>query len=305
MKKQSPCYKFLKKIIWKASGVYKIEPKTYQKAAEICWDFYDRGIYTTAGKFSKDGDSTDRIVLEYAKLSSLLKRNENIYNNFYLSVKPPALNFDLTLIENIAKVAKANGHSIHFDSHDYKMAMPTFKIVEEIKEKMASTNKSEDKCWWGITLPTRWKRSLEDAKWAIKNQLRVRLVKGEFRAGNNDLEIDSKKGYLKLVEMLSGKIPELAIATHDYELAKNAIDITKLKKQKVELELLYGMPVGKMMSLSKELDIPLRFYVPYGDTLLVYGVIHILKYPNKLFRSNPACLIKSHKKKLEYIYQLL
>jgi proline dehydrogenase len=297
-------HKLLKNLAWKASSIYKIEPKTYQTATEISCELIDKGVLSTVGKFSKEGDSPELIVSEYKTISNELKKSLNTTNSFYLSVKPPALNFEIAFVEKIASVAKSNGHGIHFDSHDYKMASPTFRLVEKYKEHVVAENSSENYWWCGITLPTRWERSIEDANWAIQNKSRVRLVKGEFRAEKSAFEMEPGKGFLLLVEMLSGKIPELAIATHDYELAKSAIVEAKNRKQKVELELLFGMPVGKMISLSNEMDVPLRIYIPYGDTLLLYGALHFMKYPHKLVRTNPASLLSSQKRKLKNILEL-
>lgn len=298
-------YRLLKKMVWTASGVYEIEPKTYQKAAEICGELSRKGVNTTVGKFSKEGDSPDKIACEYEKISNLMKNNDAICDNFYLSIKPPALNFELSFIKKIAVAAEANGQNLHFDSHGYHIATPTCRLINEIKKEKIFEKSFENNKWYGITLPTRWKRSIEDAKWAIQNGLRVRLVKGEFSAGSSAFEDEPKRGFLNLVEMLSGYIPELAIATHDYELAKNAIEKAQKRQQKIELELLYGMPVGNMIRLSKEMNVPLRFYIPYGDTLLVYGALHFIKYPQKLLRSNPLYMFESHKRKIQSILDVL
>jgi hypothetical protein len=71
------------------------------------------------------------------------------------------------------------------------------------------------------------------------------------------------------------------------------------------LELLFGMPMGKMISLSREMGVPVRFYVPYGDTLLIYGIRRFLANPHKLLRPDFLEVVSGHKSKLARIVRSL
>jgi hypothetical protein len=113
--------------------------------------------------------------------------------------------------------------------------------------------------------------------------------------------MDPHRGFLTLVDLFAGAVPRITIATHDYELAKEAIVRTKKAGTQVQLELLFGMPCAKMISLSSQQGIPLRFYIPYGDTLLVYGIHHLLTNPHKIFRPGILELCTSSKSKLARI----
>jgi proline dehydrogenase len=60
-----------------------------------------------------------------------------------------------------------------------------------------------------------------------------------------------------------------------------------------------------MMALSRELQVPLRFYVPYGDTLLIYFIRDLLSNPHKLFRPDSYQILGSPATKLVRIIQSL
>jgi hypothetical protein len=71
------------------------------------------------------------------------------------------------------------------------------------------------------------------------------------------------------------------------------------------LELLFGIGCGKMIGLSRETGVPIRFYVPFGDNLLIYGIRHFLTNPHKLLRSDFPETVASHKTKLRRIVSSL
>jgi hypothetical protein len=91
---------------------------------------------------------------------------------------------------------------------------------------------------------------------------------------------------LELINRLAGRVPEIAIGTHDGRLAEAALERGKALGASIELELLWGFPADRMIALAMKHDARLRFYVPYGDALLVYGIRHLLANPHKLSRGN-------------------
>ena len=290
----------LKRIIRKWGACVPIEPATCSKGVALCREFYDHGIPTTIGKFSHEGDPPETIVAEYQFCSSSL-RAASEEGRFYLSVKPPALGFDARRAWNICDIAIQNGHGVHFDSHDHELQGQTIELLENTM-RQAGAGLPKTSSWrWGLTLPSRWKRSLGDLRWAIKNDIRVRLVKGEFKASRSSNEMNPREGFLAMVERLAGSVNEIAIATHDRQLAREAIERARRKKTRVELELLFGMPAGGMIALSKEMQTPLRFYVAYGENMLLYGIRHYLTNPRKLFRPQLGTVLGRANSKLCHI----
>jgi proline dehydrogenase len=290
----------LKQVAYRLGKIVAIKPGNHVQGIEVCHWLHHHGIASTLGKFSRNGDNPAQIVHEYQKAGSFLLDN---YSNepFYLSLKPPALEFNIDYTTAIALTAFKYGHAINFDAHDHILAEPTIKLLEQLMDRIGADQAALTKWRYCLTLPSRWKRSLADADWVISKGLRARLVKGEFKACNPRDEMDPVKGFLELTDRLAGKIPEIAVATHDYELARQAVSRIKKTDTAVQLELIFGMPTTDMILLSKQLKIPARFYVPYGDTLFIYGFRQFLTNPHKLLRPNLPELFSGHKSKLSRI----
>jgi proline dehydrogenase len=287
----------LKRIAWKIGTPYAIEPKTGSMAIKTCRILHRHGVFTTIGKFSRDGDKPEQIVSEYNQCSESLQGDGGI-NRLYLSLKPPALDFNIEHVKTIASAALKNGHGVHFDSHDHCLAEPTLKLLKSLLSRFGPGDQRTGGWQFGLTLPSRWKRSLADARWAVNNGVRVRLVKGEFKAADASDEMDPKKGFLKLIDCLAGSVPEIAIATHDRNLARKAISRSGELGKSIQLELLFGMPATEMIGLAKQMNLPLRFYVAYGDTLLLYGIRHLVTTPRKFLRPNFMDVFHGHQSKL-------
>jgi proline dehydrogenase len=290
----------LKQIILKWGARVPIDPATCSRGVALCHMLHDHGIPATIGKFSRNGDSPETIVSEY-QFCSIAMRSASHENSFYLSLKPPALQFDPRRTVSICNLALQNGHGVHFDSHDHDLQGPTIALLDDTIGRTGAGISTTANWRWGLTLPSRWKRSLGDLRWAIKKGIRVRLVKGEFKAARSSDEMNPQEGFLTMVERLAGSVAEIAVATHDHQLAREAVECARKKDTQVELELLFGMPAGGMIALSKEMQIPLRFYVPYGDNLLLYGLRHYLTHPHKLLRPDLGTVLGGMRSKLSYI----
>lgn len=272
----------LKRLAYSLAKRYAIRPKDSLDAAELCRVLQGHGVASTLGKLSKAGDDPVQILHEYQQASNSLK-NCCANDMFYLSLKPPALNFNPEFAAAIVATARQNGQSVHFDAHRFSSADSTLELLEAVMERHPASGGKGRNWSFGLTLPARWKRSHADARWAANKGVRPRLVKGDFKAGSAD-EMDAGKGLLALVDQLAGRVAELAVATHDSVLAREAVKRCKKRGTAVQLELFFGMPSGSMTALSRELEVPVRFYIPYGDTLLIYVLRDLLANPHKILR---------------------
>jgi proline dehydrogenase len=300
MESSDPQYKkLLKKVAYRLGKIYPIKPQSILEGAELCQILQGHDLFTTLGKLSKAGDDPIEIVHDYQLASNALLQSP-IRDRFYLSVKPPALNFDPAYAETIATTALLNGHGVHFDSHKFAQADPTLALLEELLRRKLPSNDSRRGWRFSLTLPSRWKRSIADARWAAENGVRVRVVKGDFGAGPGD-EVDPGRGFLELVEQLAGKVPDLALATHDCILAREAIATCQKVGASVQLELFFGRPASAILALAREKGVSVGFYVPYGDTLLIYVIRDLLTNPQKLLRRDSFELFGSPKTKLARI----
>jgi proline dehydrogenase len=269
----------LARIARALARVDPIGPKDVAAAVAACRELARHGVGATVGKFSGALDDPETVVRDYLFASNAL--HDVGPGHFYLSVKPPALHFDLDRAVRIASTARANGHGVHFDSHGRDAADPTRDLLDRLIDTFGSAEGPRP--GFSITLPSRWKRSLADADWAIERGLAVRLVKGEFRASD---ELDPERGMLALVDRLVTRVPTLVLGTHDPRLARRVLERCRDLGAPVQLELLFGFPSAAMIRLAREHGAPFGFYVPYGDALLLYGIRHLLLNPHKLTRGN-------------------
>jgi len=283
------------------SRIYPVGPKNAAEGVSVCQELSRHRMFVTLGKFSTARDDPEKIVREYCWASDALK--DVAPGDFSLSVKPPALGFHSGYLSEIASAALRNGHGVHFDSHGHDLADPTLDALDVLLKGGISAKGRDGNWQLSLTLPSRWKRSLADAEWAIERGLRVRLVKGEFAAGRSADERDPREGFLTLVERLAGKVPELALGTHDDRLAKSAIVRAASRGPSPQLELLYGFPVARMLALSKDLAVRVGVYVPYGDILTAYAIRHVLGHPHKLLRGSPRETLAGHRSRLARIVE--
>jgi proline dehydrogenase len=293
----------LKSLVYAVGKSCPVRPKNGSEALELCKVLLGHMIPSTMGKLSKTGDNPAEIVKEYQVASNTMK-SRHAPNQFYLSVKPPALQFDSGYAAAIVATALQNGQSVHFDAHGYACTDDTLQMLQDVLKQHSAAAPVERNWTFGLTLPSRWKRSFADAQWVIERGIRPRLVKGDFAPPSSE-ETDPEKGFFALVDRLAGNVPELALATHDSRLAREAVRRCKRGGSAVELELFFGRPSSEMMALSRELQVPLRFYVPYGETLLIYFIRDLLTNPHKLLRSDAYQILGSPETKLGRIIQSL
>lgn len=268
------------------SRLYPIRPRTVAEGVSTCLDLACHQTGTTLGKFSTFRDEPSTIVDECCLASRTVLAAGVDASRFYLSIKPPALAFDASRGRDIAAIALRNGHGIHVDSHGHDLALPTFDFVDRLIQHRRQPVDTEKEWQFGVTLPARWKRSSYDVDWASERGLRVRVVKGEFKARDPLDEVDARVGFLALIDKLAGKESTFAIATHDVGLAREAIARSRNSRSAIELELLYRFPADRMIALSRETGVPIRFYVPYGGELLLYALRHLITNPHKIARGN-------------------
>jgi len=297
-----PYKRLLKQVVYRLGALCPLKPQSISEGTELCRALLGHDLLTTLGRLSKSGDDPKQIVQEYQLASNSLLGGP-VRDRFYLSVKPPALNFDPEYAAAIAATALLNGHGVHFDSHKFAQTDATLELLDGLMKRNLPCH-GTPRWRFSLTLPSRWKRSVADARWAAEKGMRVRLVKGDFEAGSS-LEVDPRRGFLDLVDQLAGMVPELALATHDCALARECIVRSKKAGSAVQLELFFGRPASDMLALSREMGVPLGFYVPYGDTLFIYVIRDLLANPLKLARRDSFELLGSQKTKLARITEAL
>lgn len=253
----------------KAAKSYIAGPEL-KDALRVCRRLSDTGVATTVCYWNDEGAPPREVADAYIKAADALAP-DNL--NCYLSVKAPPLGYSSDLLAEIVDHSRRRDILVHFDSLAPETADSTFALIEKMLPRSEHL---------GCTLPARWARSPKDAEWAAARQLHVRIVKGQWE-DPTELSRDPREGFLEVIDRLAGRARQVGVATHDSELAREAL--TRLIKSETpcELELLFGLPVRPLEPVVRDLKVPVRFYVPYGHAWLPYAMSQIRKNPRILW----------------------
>jgi proline dehydrogenase len=191
----------------------------------------------------------------------------------YVSLKVPAMGFDIGLLDALARQSALSGVGMHFDSHAIETTDPTFACIAAALRHTGQV---------GCTLPGRWPRSLQDAEQAIALKLRVRVVKGQW-ADPATPDLDPAAGFMRVVDQLAGKAQSVAVATHHPDLARAALRRLLDAGTPCELEQLFGLPMRTVSGLARQMGVPVRVYIPFGTAWLPYALTQLIKKPGMLW----------------------
>jgi proline dehydrogenase len=269
--------KALSKAAWSAwTAAAKFFGKRYvagpelEDALRVSRRLAGLGFASTICFWNVDGELPRKIADAYeTALAALAKEKLDCY----LSVKFPPLKFDKALVAEVVERARPNNVLVHFDSLEMEAADQTFAAIEEISASYSRL---------GCTLPGRWVRSINDAQRAAGLGLHVRVVKGQWDDPAYT-KTDLSEGYLDVIEKLAGRARHVAVATHDPIVGRAAIERLRKAGTPCTLELLYGLPVKPALDIARELRVPVRVYVPYGQGWLPYSLTQARKNPRILW----------------------
>lgn len=230
-----------------------------------------RGLRTTIGYWNRDDDGPGRIAREHAAAIEALSRADPAG---CLAVKAPSLDFDSAAVRDILRHARERGIAVHFDALAASSADRTLALLESLRTHHDDL---------GCTIPGRWRRSLRDADRAIDLGLSVRIVKGQWPESAGDA-VDPVRGFLAIVDRVRGRAVKVGVATHDRDLADDALRRLLRAGTACELELLLGLPFSEMVGVADRLGVAIRVYVPYGQAHLPYSVWGAWSEPRLLGR---------------------
>ncbi len=132
----------------------------------------------------------------------------------YVSIKFPALQCNRDWLDPVAASSVDLNVRLHFDSLADDVADATWQAAIEAQRAGAKVS---------CSVPGRWRRSRGDCLWAMEAGILVRVVKGQWQ-DSTDPTLDPRAGFLGVIDELAGRVPRVAIATHDIALARQAIE---------------------------------------------------------------------------------
>jgi proline dehydrogenase len=227
-------------------------------ALAVCRRLARYGLPTTIGYSAAPGERALDVAGVHRRAFEALAADDL---DSYVSVKLSALGFDARLFRELALVAAQAGRRLHVDALAPDTADRTWRLLEAAPQTEML----------GATLPGRWRRSADDAARAIDLGLTIRIVKGQWAAGGAGT-VDATEGFLDVVDRLSGQAAGVAVATHAAELLAESLRRLTTARTPCEAELLNGLPFRAPTMVARELGVPVRVYVAYGDVSAPYGV---------------------------------
>lgn len=239
-----------------------------EQALALARELRERQILSTLGYWNADGESPDLVAANYL---SLLDSLAPAGLGAYVSVKAPALHYDRSLSDRI--VSQAGHRRVHFDAHEPDTADLTFALIADLVRAHPGAT-------LGMTLPARWRRSLQDAELALHWRTPVRIVRGQWQG---DDHANWRAGFLSLVDQLAGRARAVSIASHNVPLAREALRRLRAAGTPCDLELLYGLPVKASLAMARSEDVPVRVYVPFGHAFLPYALHQLRRNPRIMF----------------------
>jgi proline dehydrogenase len=228
------------------------------------------GVATTIGYFNRPTD-VPRFIADQnlACLRAVAGMSD------YVSIKLSTLHYSRELLGELMQTAAASRVRLHLDSLQPETAEPTWSIIRDLVGAGLP-------CEFGCTLPARWRRSVEDAQWVRQHALFVRVVKGEW-ADPHEPERAARDGFLRVIDELAAGARHVAVASHDVPLAAEALTRLRASATSCEMELLYGLPMRGSLKLARQLRVPVRIYIPYGQEMLRYAANKVIEHPHILW----------------------
>ena len=263
----NPLKTFLRTLTDRAATAYVAGPHLAD-AIELARTLADEETSSTIAYWNDVGDEPSGVAAAYL---SAIDGAAGAGIPSYVSIKAPALSFSETLVGALAGRCRDRQVGLHFDSLALEHQPRTLDLIERIEPGGVPL---------GCTLPARFGRSLDDVERVVAHRLRVRVVKGQWEDPQRTIE--PRRGFMNLIDRLAGRAAHVAVATHDPELAREALVRLSASGTSAELELLYGLPMHAVTKVARQLGARVRVYIPYGHAWLPYAIATARKHPQVL-----------------------
>lgn len=215
-----------------------------------------KALLNILGEHTIDTNRARRTAVNYLILMNQIKKEKL---NADISVKLTQLGlsvdreFCLECMEKILSRAARQNIFIWIDMESSDFTQSTLDIYLKLLKTYKNLAVSLQSCLW---------RTEADMIKILEKGGIVRLVKGAYRESEK-IAFDNKgtaNNFRLLMELLFERGNNFAIATHDEKLLKNAMNVSKFYKKKLEFQFLMGLEpqieIDKKYAVSQ--------YVPFG-----------------------------------------
>tara|TARA_Y100000593_G_scaffold35861_1_gene70015 strand:- start:11718 stop:12563 length:846 start_codon:yes stop_codon:yes gene_type:complete len=229
------------------------------------------------GELSSSIEDCRKATAQYLKIIKYYQRKK-----IDISIKPSQLGLLIEPIisyqnlSRIARRAKKFGHTIRLDMEDSRVTHMTINQAISLNKKYGNV---------GVAIQANLRRTKEDLKILINNNVSVRLVKGAYKEKENisfqtkfDIGANFFSNAYTLYKEGSNRP---AVGTHDVELLE---DIEELLPNAgyFDYEFLYGIRRDLQESFKYK-GHTVRIYVPFGESWLPYTLRRLKEWKNLKF----------------------
>lgn len=240
------------------------------EALRLARRLQDQGTAVTIAYWDGVEDTPGSIERE---LHTCLEELGAVSSGARLSVKVPPLHFDPGTLCRLARTAQATGVGMTLDAHAPDQADATLRLAREALAEGADT---------GVAVPARWARSHGDARAALDDGLRVRVVKGQWRDTEDTRPVTEgrlRSDFVELVRSLEPTDDRVSVATHDAALVRRLAQVLSPRQGPIPLELLVGLPAAGVLRTARATGAPLRCYIPYGHPSIGFDLHELARRP--------------------------
>jgi proline dehydrogenase len=264
-------------VMRRAASSY-IAGAEFNDALRVALRLQSMGFLATIGYWNGEEDSPRHVADAY--LQSLVGMQGRKID--HLSIKLPALDYSHELLEEILCAAQKLNAQVHFDSLGSETVDRTLNMLDRVLPSYPNL---------GITIPARWKRSLHDIDWAIERNVTMRIVKGQWPDSASE---KTEQDFLSAIRRLAGRVSQVNVATHNPELVSQSLECLRAAGTCANMELLYGLPTRQPLIVARQLNAPVRFYIPFGHAWLPYCLSQARKNPQILLRMLKDSFFANH-----------
>ena len=272
----------------------------------------DEMLSTVKNLNTKGYDTAIDILGEHVKTEKEAREITEKYANLYDEISSRSLQANLSIklthigqdlgydivkknLMILTKKAKKHHNFLRLDMENSPYTSETITLYKETLEVYANI---------GIVLQAYMHRSMDDLNALANEYFNCRVCKGIYIESEDIAYADYEKireNYIKLVQTGLQKGSYIGIAGHDEYLINNLyqwIQDNNIPKTQYEFQVLYGVPMEKILQKLMQEGNKIRVYVPYGDNWYDYSIRRLKENPKMA-----GYIIKNLFKKIFYFYK--
>ena len=217
------------------------------------------------GEHFKEKSPVEDTVDEYIRVIDEIKKNKL---NASITLKGTELGLDIgkgyfmVNFEKVVSTANEENIFVWLDMEAYDYVEDTLEVFFKLLRNYNNV---------GISLQANLRRSEDDLIEIASYNGRIRLVKGVYHEDRRvafPVPRDIRDNFKRLMVLLFKNSKSFALATHDEELIRIAIEMNRKFKRDVEFQFLFGMHDAANELIKRGYKVSI--YLPYGKNWLPY-----------------------------------